>query len=84
MLVPGEKRTGVATFDGLEPAASVVAGTIVVLVITPWTVTVVAGRASALRAWPARNIVEKIVLVYILFESLVCLVRGSLGNAEWD
>jgi len=30
----GEKRAGVAMFEGLEPAASVVAGTIVVLVIT--------------------------------------------------
>lgn len=29
----GEKRAGVAALDGLEPAASVTAGTIVVLVI---------------------------------------------------
>jgi uncharacterized membrane protein (DUF441 family) len=34
LLTPGEKRAGVAMFEGLEPAASVVAGTIVVRVIT--------------------------------------------------
>ena len=34
LLASGEKRAGVAALEGLEPAASVVAGTIVVLVIT--------------------------------------------------
>jgi len=33
LLAPGVKRAGVATLKGLEPAASVLAGTIVVLVI---------------------------------------------------
>jgi hypothetical protein len=34
LLTLGEKRAGVAMFEGLEPESSVVAGTIVVRVIT--------------------------------------------------
>jgi uncharacterized membrane protein (DUF441 family) len=34
LLAPGMKRAGVAALEGLEPAASTVAGTIVVRVIT--------------------------------------------------
>ena len=33
--------------------------------------TVVAGRATTVRAWPARRNVERIALVYIEFEGLV-------------
>lgn len=77
-MAAGEKRAGVATFEGLEPGASVVAGTVVVLVITPWIVIVVAGRASTFKAWPARKSVGKIALVYIVFEYMVCVVCRKL------
>lgn len=62
----GEKRAGVAALEGLDPASSVVAGTIMVLVIVLWSVIVVAGRAATLRTWPARIIAGIIALVYML------------------
>lgn len=65
MSAEGEKRAGVAALEGLDPAASVAAGTIVVLVIVLWRVIVVAGRAATLRTWPARMIADTRVLVYM-------------------
>jgi hypothetical protein len=72
LMASDENIAGRAMLLGLEPAASVVAGTIVVRVITLSSVTVVAGRATAMTAWPARRMIGEIALVYILFKGFVC------------